>query len=256
VCRRFESCRGRRLNQLLAAFSCSDSRKVAANAALFGHRASETTPDAPMQEVDGGVSSVSSEGEGRMPKFGGRGMRLRVAAGVCLVTVLGMASLAAASPGPPGHPAPDLERGRTPPSTHAVTTTVPTGVEQTPIDLSPHEQAVPDPAPLEGTDTAPPAGTCLTHGERVSAVAHATPPGAGHGAAVRAVAHDHTGECTHTNDGTDDRADDTADTQPPSVSTPSPAESDASEPSAHERSGGGMDSPGHGLGRGHGNGKH
>jgi len=42
---------------------------------------------------------------------------------------------------------------------------------------------------------APGSAACETHGERVSQVAHATPPGPGHGAAVSTAAHDHAGEC-------------------------------------------------------------
>jgi hypothetical protein len=37
----------------------------------------------------------------------------------------------------------------------------------------------------------------MTHGQKVSKIAHDTPPGPGHGAAVSAAAHDHTGECVH-----------------------------------------------------------
>jgi hypothetical protein len=82
-------------------------------------------------------------------------------------------------------------------STTSTSTSTTSTTSTTTTTVVPHDAVVPGPT----TDTTPntpggPSG-CLTHGQKVSQVAHDTPPGPGHGAAVSAAAHDHTGECVH-----------------------------------------------------------
>lgn len=160
-----------------------------------------------------------------------RPIQVKTAAAVGLAAVLGMASLAAASPGTPApsestvEPAPDQAKVDPVPADPETDVTDGSDTATPPADDQPDA----DTAEPDGTDTeAPPVvapETCLTHGQRVSAIAHSTPPGPGHGAAVSAAAHDHTGECAHADDDTDDPADDASDdvAEPPAALHAPPA---------------------------------
>src|SRR5215213_8867121 len=133
---------------------------------------------------------------------GVRGHRAKVAMAIGVAAFIGMGSLAAAAADRP-----TTDGTATPPTVEPE----PTGaVAQTEPAVPPADQEFEAPSPdaldephidaepPEGDDIAEPAtdssDACLTHGERVSEVARSTPPGAGHGAAVSAAAHDHEGE--------------------------------------------------------------
>ena len=154
-----------------------------------------------------------------------RANHVKVAAAIGLVAVLGMASLAAASPGnPTGQAVPGPAKVDPVPADPEADVT--DGSDEPSKPPAGDDQAASDAAGPSGTDTeAPPAvtpGTCPTHGQRVSAIAHSTPPGPGHGAAVSTAAHDHTGECAHTDADSADAGDDLA---APPTDSPVPAAS-------------------------------
>jgi hypothetical protein len=143
-----------------------------------------------------------------------RAIQVKTAAAIGLAAVLGMASLAAASPGSPlpheatVEPAPDHARvDLLPADPETDVTDGADTAQQSPADGEADDDA--DAADSEAPSAVIP-GTCLTHGQRVSAIAQSTPPGPGHGSLVSAAAHDHTGECAHADD-TENPADDTGD---------------------------------------------
>ena len=181
-----------------------------------------------------------------------RATRVKVAAAVGLAAVLGLASLAAAAPGDPAPAPPAVEPAPVDPVPTPSVTDDPEVVGQP----APDGPAVVDPAPSvpDAEAAAVPAdasGTCLTHGDRVAAVAHSTPPGPGHGAAVREVAHDHTGECVHPADPIDGATDDSEDQPAPAATVPAePAASPVAEhagPKGPARVGGPRNGHGHGA---------
>jgi hypothetical protein len=116
------------------------------------------------------------------------------------------------------------------------------------------------PAPSGTTDAIAepsdePSGACLTHGQRVSEVAHSTPPGPAHGAAVSAAAHDHEGECPH---GDDTESGEQPPSEPahvvqPTAAPPAPAGPAVAEHGGPDRSTG-QAGHGHANGGGHGKG--
>ena len=189
-----------------------------------------------------------------MRSLGGRAIKAKVAAAVGFAAVLGMASLAVASPDSPPSTEPTVEP--TSGQQTAAPTDATTGLTDGP-DAEGDESAATDPTIPDSTDTAaPPAAAsefCSTHGQRVSAIAHTTPPGPGHGAAVSAVAHDHTGECADDEEETGEPADDTDDDQiaPPAVSS-TPPETPESDDTEHDGTGGNGGSGVQGHGNGHG----
>jgi hypothetical protein len=178
--------------------------------------------------------------------------RMKVATAVALATVLGMTTLAAATPGRPDPTDPTVETAPGQPKVDPVPDDAATPASpdssSDPTSDDPADAVTPD-----TTDTATPAGTCLTHGERVSAVAHSTPPGPGHGAAVSAVAHDHNGECTDPNDATGDPVG--AGNQAPPASSSTQAGTDTPEPTGQNPVEGDSRTRGTGHNKGHGNGK-
>jgi hypothetical protein len=151
-----------------------------------------------------------------------------------------MASLAVASPDSPPSTEPAVKPAPDQPTVEPTDAT-------TGSDAGGDDQAATDPTVPDGTDTAsPPAAApepCLTHGQRVSAMAHATPPGPGHGAAVSAAARDHTGECAHDDEGTGELAENTTDDQflPPAAPPTPPETSESDDAEHHDADGEGVE---------------
>lgn len=185
-------------------------------------------------------------------------LRLKVAGSIVAAVSIGGFAVAAASV--IKEPAPNVvaDPTTTDPTTTNPTTTEPTTTPTDPPVTEPTTTPTDPPAaePPPVVDPTPPVA-CLTHGERVSKVAHDTPPGPGHGAAVSKAAHDHEGECTKADDDAtepappvaqapDDQGDDPGD-QSDQHGPPAPA------PAPTGTSGSG-DGGGHGGGHGHGGG--
>jgi hypothetical protein len=116
-------------------------------------------------------------------------MRVKVAGAVVAAVSLGGFAVAAASVVREPTPTVAADTGTTDPTTDPTTTPTDPPVTDPSTD-PPVVDPVVDPSP-----DAPATAPCENHGQRVSQVAHDTPPGPGHGLAVSAAAHDHTGEC-------------------------------------------------------------
>ncbi len=114
-------------------------------------------------------------------------------AAVALVGVFGIAIAAGAITSEPV-PSTDTPTSTSAPAGDTTTTTTTTTTPEPSSSSS---------TPPVSTQTSPPG--CVSHGEKVSTVAHDTPPGPGHGTAVSAAAQSHDGECAH--DTTSDDAD-------------------------------------------------
>jgi hypothetical protein len=224
------------------------------------YRALEMHPELPIEIMDGASGSARNDRAERATTMGLRRVRVihvKVAAAIGLAAVLGMATLAAASPERPTISGPTEQAVSDPAQVDPAPTDPAADVtdgSDSAAEPPADDPAAGDPAPPDGTDTeTPPAvapGACLNHGQRVSAIAHSTPPGPGHGAAVSAAAHDHTGECAHT-DGTDDPAADTGDVTAPPAESPVPAPSVAPAQHGPRHNAGGQS----GSGKSHGHNK-
>jgi hypothetical protein len=173
-----------------------------------------------------------------------RGHRVKVATAIGLAAFIGMGTLAAAAAdqpstdGAPANPA-------VPPADQDAAEPSPVAVDEPPMVAEPPEHD--DIAP----PAADPSGVCLTHGQRVSEIARATPPGAGHGAAVSAAAHDHTGECARGDESADEPESAPPTTAHPSTVQPAPP-GPAVAPPDSDRS---ITQQGHGHGNGDGHAK-
>ena len=190
-----------------------------------------------------------------------RGVRVKVAASIGLAAFIAMGSLAAASPtlSTTDKPTPDK-----PTITPAPTDPVAKSPDQATDEPAPEVvdgSQTDAPEPSDDTDTIAvpsdePSGVCLTHGQRVSAVAHSTPPGPAHGAAVSAAAHDRDGECAHGGD-TESRDEPPSEpahvVQPTAAAQPAPAGPVVVEHGGPDRSTG-QAGHGHGNSGGHGKG--
>jgi hypothetical protein len=120
--------------------------------------------------------------------------KAKLIAAFAVAAVLGAASIAAAAPGDPGsgeavvEPAPEDVT----PGDGTVDDTPEDAVDEEPVaDEVDEDTAADSPATTDEDDPA----DCLTHGQRVSAVARTTPAGPGHGRVVSEAARDHGGEC-------------------------------------------------------------
>lgn len=177
-----------------------------------------------------------------MSKFWSSVLRAKIAVVVIAIGSVGGVAAAASVTGEP-----------TPSVTDEVTTT--TLVVDDPSTTT--TEPAPDPdlavAPDAGSDDpvptdAPESAECESHGERVSRIAHETPPGPGHGTAVSEAARSHEGECG-----------DEAATPPSSApASDDDAEVEDQDEDDRERGQSGADESGssdHGNGNGRGNGK-
>lgn len=180
---------------------------------------------------------------------------------VSTATVFGLAGAAAAAAGPftpfegddpvlettTVAPTPESTEAPTPESTEAPeqTTTVPeTSAPTTDPELDAGDDGTGTDTGTESTAFECPEGA-TNHGEVVSSVAHATPPGPGHGAAVSEAARSDCGK-VHDDEALDDGSDDAADD----------GSDDAVEPEASTVDGGGSShGKGHGRDADHGRGK-
>ena len=145
------------------------------------------------------------------PRWGGIDMGVwhevvKTKVAVAVVAAVSVTGIAAAGAVVSGGSEPSIDVGST------TTTTAPNDADTSTTTSTTVAAAMPVDEPT--TTTAPPPGAvpvgaaCETHGQRVSRVAHETPPGPGHGAAVSAAAHDHEGECgRQRRDGGTSRAD-------------------------------------------------
>jgi hypothetical protein len=113
---------------------------------------------------------------------------------VAVAAVVGMASIAAAAPGDPAPGDPVVEAPDATPDDESVADTPDDVVDAVPVPDDTGEDA----GEGETSEAAAPADEpegCLTHGQRVSALARSTPPGPDHGKVVSAAARSHEGEC-------------------------------------------------------------
>ena len=173
-------------------------------------------------------------------------LRLKVAGSIVAAVSLGGFAVAAAAV--VKEPAPKVvgDPAATDPTTTDPTTTTPTEPPTTEPTTTPTDPPVTDPPPVVDPIPTSPPPACLTHGQRVSKVAHDTPPGPGHGAAVSAAAHNHDGEC-HEQSADAEEPDVTDDA--PESAPPAPAATDDGQDGESHDGGGTANGVGHGGGR-------
>ena len=130
-------------------------------------------------------------------------LRLKVAGSIVAAVSLGGFAVAAAAVVKEPAPKVVADLTTTNPTTTDPTTTTPTEPPTTEPTTTPTDPPVTDRPPVvDPTPTTAPSA-CLTHGQRVSKVAHDTPAGPGHGATVSQAADDHEGECKEGDDATE-----------------------------------------------------
>ena len=169
-------------------------------------------------------------------------LRLKVAGSIVAAVSLGGFAVAAAAVVKEPAPKVSADPATTEPTSEPTTT--PTDPPVTEPTTTPTDPPVTEPPPVVEPPATDP--TCFNHGARVSKVAHDTPPGPGHGAAVSAAAHNHEGEC-HEQSAEDGDQPDVADA--PESAPPAPAATDDGQDGESHDGGGTSNGHGHGGGR-------